>query len=64
MATNGPNGNTPNGNINFNSNPSVQPGITGYFQGQSTRREFTNDFWKEGGYLSESIKELEEMKRQ
>lgn len=64
MATNGPNGNTPNGNINFNSNPSVQPGIFGYAQGQSTRREFTNDFWKEGGYLSESIKELEEMKRQ
>ena len=64
MATNGPNGNIPNGNINFNSNPSVQPGIFGYAQGQSTRREFTNDFWKEGGYLSESIKELEEMKRQ
>lgn len=64
MATNGPNGNTPNGNINYNSNPSVQPGIFGYAQGQSTRREFTNDFWKEGGYLSESIKELEEMKRQ
>ena len=64
MATNGPNGNIPNGNINFNSNPSVQPGIFGYAQGQSTRRVFTNDFWKEGGYLSESIKELEEMKRQ
>lgn len=64
MATNGPNGNTPNGNINFNSNPNVEPGILGYVQGQNTKKQFTNDFWKEGGYLSESIKELEEMKRQ
>ena len=64
MATNGPNGSNPTGNINFNSNPDVQPGILGYQLGQSTKRQFTNDFWKDGGYLSESIKELEEMKRQ
>ena len=64
MATNGPNGNTSNGNIEYTNNPQIQSGIFGYAQGRSTRREFNNDFWKEGGYLSESIKELEVMKQQ
>lgn len=64
MATNGPNGNTPNGNIEFNNKPEVQSGIFGYNQGQNTKRQFTNDFWKEGGYLSESINELKEMVKQ
>lgn len=64
MATNGPNGNTPNGNIEFNNKPEVQSGIFGYRQGQNTKRQFTNDFWKEGGYLSESINELKEMVKQ
>lgn len=66
MATGNDNGNigTNNGTMNFSNNPSVQPGVFGYMQGNATKKQFNNDFWKEGGYLSESIKELETIKQQ
>lgn len=58
MATNGNN----NGTINYSENPSIQSGVFGYAQGNAERRNFSNSFWKDGGYLSESIKELEAMR--
>lgn len=61
MATNINNGK--GGNMSFNSNPEVQSGISGYFQGRSAQSFLTNNFYKEGGYLESSIKELEEAKK-
>lgn len=50
-----------NGNMDFGSNPEVSNGISGYAQGSMTKKQFKNDFYRDGGYLSEAIKEAEQM---
>lgn len=66
MATNGNNGNmntgNPGGQIDFRGTPNVSQGLGGYTQGYIARSNFSNEFWKQGGYLSESINELKQMK--
>ena len=46
MATNVNNGK--GGNMSFNSNPEVQSGITGYFQGRSAQSFLTNNLNNHG----------------
>ena len=64
MATgNGNNNNNPNGDISFSQNVEPKSGVAGWLQNKQTRNEFRDNVWKDNGYLSESIKELEEMNK-
>lgn len=64
MATgNGNNNNNPNGDISFSQNVEPKSGVAGWLQNRQTRNEFRDNVWKDNGYLSESIRELEEMNK-
>lgn len=63
MATNDNQGNNNNGHITFTGTPDIKNGISGWQQNRAAQSDFSNSFWKDKGYLSESIKELESMEK-
>ena len=62
MATNGNQGNS-NGHMTFTGTPDIKNGVSGFQQNRMAQRDFSNSFWKDKGYLSESIDELESMNK-
>lgn len=62
MATNGDNSNK--GNIQFTSKSKPEKGLSGYFQGQDLKTQFSEKYFQEGGYLSTALSELQEMEKE
>ena len=62
MATNGDNSNK--GNIQFTSKSKPEKGLSGYFQGQNLKTQFSEKYFQEGGYLSTALSELQEMEKE